>query len=294
MSRDNEERRARPRGHARKAGDALYGLLRFIARHVGGFYGAILTYLSFGFIVGVAAVWGFAAIAGEVLEGSTQRFDEAVLTWVATHRTEMLDQVALEVTALGNTLTLSVLVLIVASFLWLTHHRYSVALIFIAIAGGGALNWLLKDIFARPRPDVVEWATHVSSASFPSGHAMSAMVAYASVAYLGGRLEPTRLMRGLTWAFAALLIIAIGASRIYLGVHYPSDVLAGFTAGLAWTAFVVSGIHAVRYFARRKPGIEEEERDLDAEENREENTEEPVRRAPPEDGPNARERQKTG
>lgn len=272
MNDPNRDRRTRPRGPARRLGNALYPVLRFIARHVRGFYGAVLTYLSFAFFVGLGALWGFAALADGVLEGETQRFDEAVLTWVGTHRTDVLDQLALEITALGNTATLSVLVLAVASFLWLTRHRFSVLLLFTALAGGGALNWLLKDLFDRPRPAIIEWGTHVSSASFPSGHAMSAMIAYATVAYLGGRLEPTRLMRVVTWSFAAALILAIGASRIYLGVHYPSDVLAGFTAGLAWTAFVVSGISALRYFSRRKPDIEEEERHLHAEEERDPRT----------------------
>ncbi|MBW3554755.1 MAG: phosphatase PAP2 family protein, partial [Gemmatimonadetes bacterium] len=248
MNPNMQDRRSRERGPGRRAADALYAFLRFIARHVRGAYGAVLTYLSFSFFIGLGAMWGFAAIADEVLKGTTQRFDEAVLSWVATHRTEFLDQLALEVTALGNSATLAVLVLVASSFLWLTHHRLSVALLFTALAGGGLLNWLLKDIFDRPRPDVVEWGTEVASASFPSGHAMSAMIAYASVAYLGGRLEPTRLMRALTWLFAALLILGIGGSRIYLGVHYPSDVVAGFIAGLAWLAFVVSGMTALRYF----------------------------------------------
>lgn len=276
MNDPGPDRRAAPRGAARKAGDALYGTLRFIARHVRGFYGAVLTYLSFAFFVALGAVAGFAMIADEVLEGETQRFDEAVLTWIAGHRTDLLDRVALEITALGNTATLVVLVLTVSTFLWLTRHRLSVLLLFIALAGGGALNVLLKDIFARPRPTVVEWGTHVSSPSFPSGHAMSAMIAYASVAYLGGRLEPTWRMRVATWTFAAIIIVGIGASRMYLGVHYPSDVIAGFIAGLAWLAFVVSGIAAIRYFARRKPDIEEEERDLHAEEERDEQGDRPA------------------
>ena len=268
MSDDRPNRRAVQRGRGRRAGDALYATLRFIARHVGGFYAAVITYLSFAFFVALAAVGGFAMIADNVLEGETQRFDEAILSWVATHRTPALDQAALEITALGNTATLAVLVLAVSTFLWLTRHRLSVLLLFTALAGGAALNFLLKDVFARPRPSVVEWGTHVSTASFPSGHAMSAMIAYASVAYLGGRLEPTWRMRVATWSLAALLILAIGASRIYLGVHYPSDVLAGFVAGMAWLAFVVSGISAFRYFSRRKPDIAKEERDLHAEEER--------------------------
>lgn len=250
-------------------GDAIYPLLRLIARHVRTFYGAIITYLSFGFFIGVAAVWAFAELADEVIDGSTQRFDEAVVTWVATHRGDMRDRVALEITALGNTATLTVLVLVASVFLWLTRHRISVYLLMIAVAGGGVLNHLLKTIFDRPRPSVVEWGTEALSKSFPSGHAMSAMIAYGSVAYLCGRLEATARMRVTTWTLAALLILAIGLSRIYLGVHYPSDIVAGYIAGLAWTAFVVSGITAVRYFAGRKPEVVEEEKDLDAEVERE-------------------------
>lgn len=235
------------------AGDAMYRLLRLIARYVRGFYGAVITYLSFAFFILLGAIWAFASMTEEVLEGSTQALDEAVLTYVEGHRSHIMDKVALEITALGNFATLAVLVLAVSIFLWQTRHRISVILLGAAMAGGAILNSLLKEIFDRPRPSVVEAGTDVMSQSFPSGHAMAAFIAYAGVAYLGGRLEPTRTLRWTTWTLAALLILAVGASRIYLGVHYPSDVLGGYIAGLAWLAFVMSGITAVRYFARREP-----------------------------------------
>lgn len=263
------ERRSSPRRGASVFADVLYGILRFIGRHVRGFYGAVITYLSFAFFVGIAAAWSFAVVADEVLEGDTQAFDERVLTWLDGHRTGWLDSLALEVTALGNGATLAVLVLAVSVFLWLTHHRYSVYLLLIAMAGGGLLNFLLKDLFGRPRPTVIDWGTHVSSPSFPSGHAMVAAIVYGTVAYLCGRLEPTPRLRWTTWTLAAVLILAIGASRVYLGVHYPSDVVAGYVAGLAWTALVVSGITAVRYFASRRPEVVAEEQDLHAEDERE-------------------------
>jgi membrane-associated phospholipid phosphatase len=249
-------------------GDALYGVLRFIARHVRGFYGAVVTYLSVAIFVGLGAVWAFAEITQEVLRGSTQRFDEAVLTWVSLHRTAALDRLALEITALGNYATLAVLVLAVSVFLWLTHHRLSVGLLFVALVGGGFLNTVLKDVFGRARPSVVEQLTDVSSQSFPSGHSMTAFISYAAVAYLGGRLEPTPTLRWTTWILTGLLILAIGASRVYLGVHYPSDVVGGYLAGLAWLAFVISGLSAIRYYARRKPDVEKAEKDLHAEEER--------------------------
>lgn len=266
---ETEDRRGRPRGRLARGADVLYGVLRLIARYVHGFYGAVITYLSFSFFLAIAAVWAFAEIAGEVLEGSTQRFDEAVLTWVEGHRTPVFDHIALEITALGNIATLAVLVLAVSVFLWLTHHRISVALLMIAVAGGGILNTLLKEVFDRPRPSVVEQITDVSSQSFPSGHSMAAFIAYASVAYLGGRLEPTPTLRWTTWGLAALLILAVGGSRVYLGVHYPSDVVGGYVAGLAWLGFLISGLTAIRYFSSRKPDVIEEEQDLHAEEERE-------------------------
>ncbi|MFP4622804.1 MAG: phosphatase PAP2 family protein [Gemmatimonadota bacterium] len=262
------DRRSGPRGRGKIAGDALYGVLRFIARHVRGVYGAVVTYLAVSFFVGIAAVWAFAELANEVLAGSTQRLDEAVLTWVEGNRTAVLDRVALEITALGNLATVAVLVLAVSVFLWLTRHRLSVALLMTAVAGGATLSFLLKDIIDRPRPRVFEWGTQVASASFPSGHSMSAFVAYAAVAYLVGRLEPTPALRWTTWALAALIIVAVGASRVYLGVHYPSDVLGGYAAGLAWLAFVVSGLTAIRYYSRRRPEVMKDEEDLHAEEER--------------------------
>jgi undecaprenyl-diphosphatase len=245
------------------AGQVLFGFLRLIGRHLRGFYGAVLTYLSFSFFLAVGATWAFLEVVDEVLAGSTQAFDELLLTWIATHRSAVLDIVALEITALGNVATLTVLVLTVWVFLWLTRHRVSATLLLIAVAGGALLNVLLKDLVDRPRPLVVEAVADVMTLSFPSGHSMSAFTAYASVAYLVGRLEPSRVLRWTTWGLASLLILGVGTSRVYLGVHYPTDVVGGYLGGLAWLGFVISGLTAVRYFSNRSATIQEAERDLD-------------------------------
>lgn len=260
---DPTDRRRSDRSFTERGSDALYRLLRYIGGHAKGAYGAIITYLSFSFFLLLGAIWMFAELADEVLSGTTQRFDEAVLTWVAEHRSALADQIALEITALGNFATLFVLMLIVSVFLWVSRHKISVALLMTAVAGGAILNSFLKEIFNRPRPTIVEAGTDVMTLSFPSGHAMVSFIAYGCVAFLVGRLGPNRTVRILTWSFAALLILAIGASRVYLGVHYPSDVLAGFTAGLAWLAFVISGITAVRYLARGEPEVRRHEQDLE-------------------------------
>jgi undecaprenyl-diphosphatase len=108
----------------------------------------------------------------------------------------------------------------------------------------------------------VESLTDVHSPSFPSGHAMSAMVVYGSVAYLVGRLEPGPHLRLTTWAVATVVILGIGTSRMYLGVHYPSDVVGGFLAGLAWLAFLIAIMRALQFFAQRRPQTHQEEHDL--------------------------------
>jgi undecaprenyl-diphosphatase len=148
-------------------------------------------------------------------------------------------------------------------FLWQTQHKWSVYLLMLGVLGGKLFNTLLKEFYERPRPSVVQWVTEVHSASFPSGHAMSSMVVYGSVAYLVGRLEARTRLRRTTWILAALVILAIGISRMYLGVHYPSDVIAGFVGGLAWLAFVVACMSALKFFAQRRPETRTEERDLE-------------------------------
>ena len=256
------DRRARPRSRVQRLLDPLYSLLRFIARHVSGFWGALAAFLTAGLIAGFTAGAVFLLIAGIVTRGITQTTDERVLQWFARHRTPALDEIMLEITSLGNGSFLILLVGIASVFLWLTKHRWSVYLLLVGVLGGQLLSRALKQIFDRDRPSVIEWVDQVSSPSFPSGHAMGSFIAYSAVAYVVGRLEPAPALRRFTWALAAVLILAVGVSRMYLGVHYPSDVLAGFIGGLAWLGFVAASMTAVRFFAPRRPRTTREERDL--------------------------------
>lgn len=257
------ERRVEHRGHLHLLRDAVYSMLRLIARHVHGFFGALAAYLTVGIVGAVAAVAVFAAIASAVSEGLTQSFDERVLQWFESHRSPLLDLVMLEITTLGTGVVLIMIVLVASVFLWQTQHRWSVYLLMLGVVGGKLINTLLKGLFERPRPSVVQWATDVHSASFPSGHAMSSMVVYGSVAYLVARLDTRKRTRHTTWILAIIVICAVGVSRMYLGVHYPSDVIAGFIGGIAWLAFVASSMTAIQYFAKRRPETHTEERDLD-------------------------------
>jgi len=256
------ERRGRPCGRLRVLRDVFFRLLRFVAGHVRGFYGAVAATLSVTFLVGVAAATSVFLLGHVVMAGATQEFDEAVLRWAARRRTPVLDRAMLEITTLGDAVVLVAVVAVAALFLWLTRHRYSVGMLALALLGALVVTDTLKDLYGRPRPAVVPWVTVVGSPSFPSGHAFAAFVVYGTIAYLVSRLEASRALRRLTWTLAVLIVLLVGASRVYLGVHYPSDVLAGFAAALAWIAFVASGLAAVRYFARRRPALAREERDL--------------------------------
>src|SRR5205823_11994767 len=112
------------------------------------------------------------------------------------------------------------------------NYRQSAQLLIVATLGGLLLNYVLKAGFNRPRPQIFISGTHAVSSSFPSGHAMSAAVVYSMVAFLAARLQKTWIARTATRGIAMLLIFLICFSRVYLGVHYPSDVLAGLIVGL--------------------------------------------------------------
>ena len=243
-------------------------MLRWIARHVRGFYGALAAFVSVSLIVGIIAVAVFVGFARLVMEGVTQTFDDAVLRWIEGHRSAVLDQMVLEITVLGAGIVLLMIVLVASVFLWLTRHRWSVYILLTGVFGGQLLNRVLKNAFERPRPSSVEWVTEVQSLSFPSGHAMTSAITYLSVAYLVARLEPTPRLRATTWAMAILIIVLVGLSRMYLGVHYPTDVLAGWLGGIAWVGFVAASLAAVRFFASRRPETRSEEHDLHAEPQR--------------------------
>lgn len=229
---------------------------------------AVGVYLLLALLLALACAWGFTTLASSVLEGETRRFDAAVLQWLNNRATPRLDRIALEVTTLGDTLVIAVILLISSALLWVTAHRYSVFLLWVATVGSAILILALKAGFDRPRPTLIEWRAHfvVETSSFPSGHALGSMVVYAVTAYLIARLQAERWLRRLTIIIAALLILLIGLSRVYLGVHYPSDVIGGYAVGFAWATFCALGVEAVRYlrsdsssrasftFEKAKPG----------------------------------------
>lgn len=188
-----------------------------------------------------AAIWAFGALASEMIEGDLEAFDRTILM-ALRNPTDLSDPIgprAVEVmmrdlTALGGITVLSILTVSVMLFLALKGNRRSAGIVAVAIVGGQGLSHLSKMLFSRPRPDLVPHGVEVATASFPSGHSMMSAVTYLTLAVMLARVEPRRKIKVLYVALAVYLTAAVGCSRVYLGVHWPSDVLAGWAAGAGW------------------------------------------------------------
>jgi undecaprenyl-diphosphatase len=246
------ERRVRRRGPFHPFWDTLFKLLRFIAQRVNDIYAVVGIFIVIGTLVAISATWVFVRLAGEVREGETLKFDVAVLRYIEAHKSPLLDAAMLEITFLGTGVVVMMLVLVSGMFLWLTKHKHSALLLIVATVGGIVLNNVLKMGFDRPRPQVFAWGQHAVSSSFPSGHAMSAATVYMTVAYLAARLQRRRASRWATLFAALVVVVMIAASRLYLGVHYPTDVAAGVLLGVAWAGLCMAMLEATLLYGRRR------------------------------------------
>ena len=176
----------------------------------------------------------FARLADEMLEGDTRQFDTAVREFVHSHSSGPLTATMRFVTFLGSPLFVSIAAMSGCIALWVTGRRRKAILIAITVIGGSLLMRVLKLSFHRQRPQSFFDTRLPASYSFPSGHALLSFCLYGAGAALFSADLKKRWDRIAIWTAAVLLIGAIGFSRIYLGVHYPSDVLAGYLTALAW------------------------------------------------------------
>ena len=191
--------------------------------------------------VGTASLWGFIEIAEEVLEGDTEAFDHWVLS-ILRDRENLADpigprwveEMARDATALGGFAWISFTTIVIAIYLWLVGKTRMMAFMLAATVSGALLSSGLKYSFGRPRPDLVPHLSHVVSSSFPSGHSMISAVVYLTLGSLLGAIMPNVKLKLYVLAVAIVLSVLVGISRVYLGVHYPTDVLAGWLAGLVW------------------------------------------------------------
>jgi membrane-associated phospholipid phosphatase len=249
---------------------SLARIVRWIGERAASLYTAVGAFLVVGLGAAVLTAVLFVFLARGVVGGVGRAADEAVVAWFLGLSNPFFDALALLGAALGSSVALWIVLGIGSAVFWRTRHHYSAAMLWVALVGGYALNRLLKAFFGRPRPrlqagdlDLLGWTfAFPTSPSFPSGHAVTSVVVFGTLAYLVSRLEPTVRMRRWTLAGAAFLILLIGLSRVYLGVHYPSDVLAGYFAGFVWATACALSIEVVRRLRGRLRG-DVEEADLD-------------------------------
>jgi undecaprenyl-diphosphatase len=193
--------------------------------------------------IALAAAWIFIEVAGAVRDGTARAFDTHVLLALRNPADitdpagpRWLEELARDMTALGGVGVLSLISVGSVVYLLLNRKRYAALLVAIAVVGGVVLSTLFKAGYDRPRPDLVVHLSQVYTASFPSGHSMMAAIVYMTLGALLARLHkewPTKIFLMVT---AILLTLLVGVSRIYMGVHWPTDVLAGWAAGAAWAS----------------------------------------------------------
>jgi undecaprenyl-diphosphatase len=236
--------------------------------------------ITLGIVLGCLALAGFIWITLLIASANIFPLDAMGLAWAGKNQTPQRLAIALEITALGSTPVVALVLLLAAAFFTTLNRRGDALLLWIATLGGASLNIILKSAFSRPRPPLAT-AVHAGYFAFPSGHAMSSMVLYATLAYLivrglpgttgelmttgtatrpglpeghgpsntpgspyamanaGAISTPDATTRVLTIIVAVIVILLVGASRVYLGVHYATDVIGGYLIGFAWADLCV-------------------------------------------------------
>lgn len=232
-------------------------IIRILNFHRGTMIGLVLASLL---------LWGFIDLADDVMEGEVQEFDEMV---VLSLRVESdlsdpvgplwFEEMMRDTTGLGGVGVLSFISLMSFGYL-VFEHKYKLAgLIVCAIASGILLSFLLKSGFTRPRPDLVPHGSHVYTSSFPSGHSMMSALVYLTLASILVQVQERKRVKIYLVSIALILTVSIGFSRVYLGVHWPTDVVAGWIAGAFWAIlFYIIGRVLQISGAVEEPGVEPE------------------------------------
>jgi undecaprenyl-diphosphatase len=211
-----------------------------LARRLSSWSAAEFVTLAF-LALASGGIFLFIQLASEVAEGDTRALDEAILSALRQPGTvdepigpAWVKSMFIDITSLGGNTTVTLLTAAVAFYFLIAGNRNSALLVTLTVMGGTAVSTALKAAFARPRPEIVGHLVDVHTLSFPSGHAMLSAVTYLTLGALLARTQKSAALRAYFISLAIILTLMIGASRVYLGVHYPTDVLAGWCAGAAW------------------------------------------------------------
>ena len=211
--------------------NVILGLLHWIGSH------ELAVLLALALAAG--GTWIFVEIASEVTEGQTLTIDRTLL--LAMRRPDLspkggpqVEEIMRDCTAAGGIALLTLITLSTGGFLALAGKKSMALFLFGSIASGLLLSLVLKDFYHRPRPNIVPHADNIMTSSFPSGHSMLSALTYLTLGALLARSYTRRRLKAYFLCLAALIPVLVGVSRVYLGVHWPTDVLAGWTAGATW------------------------------------------------------------
>jgi undecaprenyl-diphosphatase len=227
-------------------------ILSWIGRH------ELAVLLAFALIVG--GIWLTIELAGEVVSGETEEVDLALIMMLREGgETDnpigpfWFESLMRDYTALGGTGILVIIVLAVTSFYVIQGRYREMLFLLTAVIGATLLSIILKDVFGRPRPQLIPDGIYYTSASFPSGHALLAAATYLTLGTILAELMPRNRLKAFVLLLAFFLMILVGFTRVYLGVHWPTDVLAGWTIGSVWATICWL---VFRWLRRREaPGI---------------------------------------
>lgn len=206
-----------------------------------------------------SGVYAFLEIADEVGEGEIRRLDEYLFLLFRDDADPSkllgpawLEETALEVTALGGYPLIILAVTAVVGLLLVTGRRGPALFVVLSVGTGALLTHVLKESYGRVRPDLVEGLDPVHTASFPSGHALVATVAYLTLASLVMRFFDDWRVRVYVAGLALFVALIVGVSRVYIGVHWPSDVAAGWALGIAWASLSWLVVSGLQFYRRRQ------------------------------------------
>jgi undecaprenyl-diphosphatase len=201
-----------------------------------------LTWLLIG-LGGCILLFVFLKLAGEVMGGETLAFDKKIL--LAFRKTDdpsrpigppWVTSALLDLTALGGPTVIALVVLALVGFLVVQTRYWTAVFVLMTAASGELVGFALKSAFSRPRPGISPHLREAFSSSFPSGHAMQSAIIYLTLGAMLMRITTGRLTKIYCFTVAVLLTFLVGLSRVWLGVHYPTDVIAGWIVGLVWAS----------------------------------------------------------
>ncbi len=192
----------------------------------------------------------FFKITEKMLDGETGDFDQRVLLWfrnpddvTLSRGPQSLEVLIRDVTALGGVLILGLLSLSSCGYLWLRRQRGLALFVAVSVSLGTLVNTVLKEVIARPRPDLFAHATDAAFSSFPSGHAMMSTMVFLTLGALLSLSSENRRIKVYLLSWSVLLPLMVGISRLYLGVHWPTDIIAGWIAGATWSLLCLWTYH---------------------------------------------------